>query len=49
VVTYTRQVFRAERADGTVFVVYEGTVGRGPDAIKIYVPMEGLLHETIEA
>jgi hypothetical protein len=49
VVTYTKQVYKGERADGTVFVVYEGTVGRGPDAIKIYVPMEGLEHETVEA
>jgi DhnA family fructose-bisphosphate aldolase class Ia len=49
VVTYTRQVFRAERADGAVFVVYDGTVGLGADKIKIYVPMEGLLHETVEA
>jgi hypothetical protein len=49
VVTYTKQVFKGERADGMVFTVYEGTVGRGADAIKIYVPMEGLEHETVEA
>jgi hypothetical protein len=49
IVTYTKQVFKGERADGMVFTVYEGMVGKGADAIKIYVPMEGLEHETVEA